>query len=201
MSSNPFKSFTFHVGATGPSGDITGSATLTDHETRITTLEGNTPPTVLNDLTNVSGTPSTGDLLQYDGSGWVPYTPDSITVTTGLSFVIDGGGSAITSGAKGMIEVPFAGTITRWTVVADVSGSIEIDIWKDFVSSSPPTSGDTITGSDRPRLTSASWNVSTALTGWTTAVSTGDILRFNVVSASTVTNVLLALRITREVGP
>jgi len=114
-----------------------------------------------------------------------------------ITFIIDGGGSAITTGQKGHLEIPFACTITGWTLLADQSGSIVIDVWKDTYANFPPTPADTITGSEKPTLSSAQKNQDLALTTWTTAVSAGDILAFNVDSASTVTRVTLSIRVNK----
>ena len=69
-----------------------------------------------------------------------------------------------------------------------------IDVWKDTYANFPPTSADSITGSEKPTLSSAQKNQDLTLTTWTTAVSAGDILAFNVDSASTVTRVTLSIR-------
>jgi hypothetical protein len=111
-----------------------------------------------------------------------------------LTFIIDGGGSAITTGQKGHIEIPFACTITGWTLLADQSGSIVIDVWKDTYANFPPTVADTIAGSEKPTLSSVQKNQDLTLTTWTTAVSAGDILAFNVDSVATVTRVTLSIR-------
>jgi hypothetical protein len=122
------------------------------------------------------------------------------TQTTAIGIVIDGGGAVITTGLKGFVQVPFAGTITGWTLLsidsAVTSGSIVIDVWKDTYASYPPTVADTITAAAKPTLASVTKNTSTTLTGWTTALSAGDILGFSVDSATTVTKVILALTVT-----
>jgi len=115
--------------------------------------------------------------------------------TLTLTFIIDGGGSAITTGQKGHLEIPFACTIQAATLLADQSGSIVIDIWKDTYANFPPTVADTITASAKPTLSSAQKYQDTTLTGWTTAISAGDILAFNVDSAATVTRVTLSLKV------
>jgi hypothetical protein len=114
-----------------------------------------------------------------------------------LIFIIDGGGSAITTGEKGHLAVDFACTINQWTLLADQSGSIVIDVWKDTYANFPPTVADTIAGSEKPTLSAVQKNQDTNLTTWTTAISAGDILAFKVDSASTVTRVVLALKVTR----
>jgi hypothetical protein len=112
-----------------------------------------------------------------------------------LTFIIDGGGSAITTGIKGDLEIPFACTIEAVTLLADQSGSIVVDIWKDTYANFPPTVADTITASAKPTLSSANKSQNTTLTGWTTTVNAGDIIRFNVDSATTVQRVTLSLKV------
>jgi len=114
-----------------------------------------------------------------------------------ITFVIDGGGSAITTGIKGDLEIPFACAINRVTLLADPSGSIVVDIWKDTYANYPPTVADTITASAKPTLSSATKAQDSTLTGWTTAIAAGDTLRFNVDSAATVTRVTLSLKVTK----
>lgn len=111
--------------------------------------------------------------------------------------VIDGGGSAITTGIKGDVVVDFAGVIEQWTALADQSGSIVVDIWKDTFANAPPTVADTITASAKPTISSATKAQSGVLTGWTTSIAAGDVLRYNVDSVSTVTRVTLALKVRR----
>lgn len=119
------------------------------------------------------------------------------TSTAAVAFVIDGGGSAITTGVKGDLTIPFACTVNSWTVLADQSGSIAIDVWKNTLSNYPPVSGNTIVGSDKPTITSNTYATSSALTGWTKTINANDTLRFNVDTASTVQRVTLSLKVTR----
>jgi len=112
-----------------------------------------------------------------------------------IQFVIDGGGVAITTGIKGdLIDLP-ACVIVGWTIVADQTGSIVIDVWKDTYANFPPVDADSIAASALPTLSSATKNQNSTLTGWTTTINSGDTLRFNVDSASTVTRVTVCLRV------
>jgi len=111
-----------------------------------------------------------------------------------INFIIDGGGSAITTGVKGFVEIPFSMRITGWTVLGDQSGSIVVDVWKDVFANFPPTVADTIAGSEKPTLASADSNQDLALTTWTVGVDVGDIIGFNVDSVTTVTKVTVAIR-------
>lgn len=120
-----------------------------------------------------------------------------LTDTTDLAFVIDGGGSAITTGVKGDIAVDFGCTINQVTLLADQSGSIVVDIWKDTYANYPPTVADTITASAKPTISSTTKAKDSTLTGWTTTISAGDTLRFNVDSATTITRCIVILKVTR----
>ena len=115
-----------------------------------------------------------------------------------LTFIIDGGGSAITTGQKGHLEIPFACTIKRVTMLADASGSIVVDIWKDTYANFPPTDSDSITASAPPTISSAQKSQDSTLTGWTTSISAGDILAFNVDSCSTIKRVTISLKVERS---
>lgn len=114
-----------------------------------------------------------------------------------ITFIIDGGGSAITTGVKGALEIPFACTINRVTLLADQSGSIVIDIWKQAYADYPPEDAQSITASAPPTLSSAVMSQDSTLTGWTTAIAAGDCLKFNVDSIATCTWVVLSLKVTK----
>lgn len=116
-----------------------------------------------------------------------------------VEFIIDGGGSTITTGVKGFVEVPFDCKIIRNTLTADQSGSIVIDVWSDTYANFPPTVADTITASAKPTLSSAQKSQDTTLTGWTTTIPTGNWLGFNVDSVTTCTRVTLSLKVVTTV--
>ena len=112
-----------------------------------------------------------------------------------ITMVIDGGASVITTGLKGFLEVPFACTIQAVTLLADVSGSIVIDIWKDIYANYPPVVGDSITAAAKPTISGAVKSQNLTLTGWNTAIVAGDILGFNVDSVATIKKVTLSLKV------
>lgn len=120
-----------------------------------------------------------------------------IDLDTAIEFIIDGGGVAITTGQKGHIRLPFAGTIISATLMADQSGSIVIDIWKDTIANFPPDNDDSITASAPPTLSSAQASLDAVLTGWTKTFAVGDIMAFNVDSCATITRVTLTLIVRR----
>lgn len=117
--------------------------------------------------------------------------------TFDVPFIIDGGGVAITTGIKGDLALDFAATINQVTLLADQSGSIVVDIWKDTYANYPPTNADSICASAKPTLSAATKSKDSTLTGWTTSVAAGDTLRFNVDSITTCTRVLVLLKMTR----
>jgi len=153
----------------------------------------------------------TGGVVEYDADYSGNYTSRSIidkgyvdsvasTGATAGSFglTIDGGGTAITTGVKGYITIPYNGTITGWDIFGDTTGSIVVDVWKDTYANFPPTVADTIAGSEKPTLSSAVKNQDRNLTSWTTSVTAGDIVAFNVDSATSVTRVNLIIYITKQ---
>jgi hypothetical protein len=109
---------------------------------------------------------------------------------------IDEGGAPITTGIKGDVTLGFAATITAWTLLADQSGSVVVNIWKDTYANYPPAVADKITASAPPTMAAAAKATNSTLTGWTTAIGATDTLRFNVDSVATVTRVTLALALT-----
>ena len=153
---------------------------------------------VIDDLTDVdtdkSKTPADGDVLTYDGTHWnaeaaTGGSADSGTIATAFSWVLDSPAAS----DNWEFRVPFDCTIVGNEVYADASGSIVIDIWNDTYANYPPTDADSITASAPPTLSTATKSTDTTLTGWTTSLSAGDILKFNVDSISTVTRVTLVL--------
>lgn len=143
----------------------------------------------------------TATLERDSGSAWESVEGNvaggSGQVST-LNFVIDGGGAAITTGVKGDLVVDFACTITGVTLLADQSGSIVVDIWKDSYANHPPTVADTITASAKPTISSATKSQDTTLSGWSTSISAGQILRFNVDSVTSIQRLTVALKVSRS---
>ena len=124
-------------------------------------------------------------------------TFDGTTLTGAVGKVNDGGITAsigdgvnvLTVGTKVYAKVYAACTVQDWVITSPVSGSVVIDVWKDTYANFPPTVADTIAGSEKPTLSSATKNTDTNLTTWTTAISAGDQIVFNVDSATTVSSV------------
>jgi hypothetical protein len=197
------------TGYTGPPGNSvtgpTGDASTAPGLTGPTGATGNTGPTgTLTGPTGPSGGPTgpTGPTGPSGptGAGATGATGPGMTVA-GLQFVIDGGGVTITTGIKGYLQVDFACTITQSTLLADQTGSIVVDIFKvAYAAFDPPTapaSGDKITASAPPTITTAKKSQDTTLTGWTVTLAAGDILAFNVNSVSSIQRCTVDLKVNR----
>jgi len=117
--------------------------------------------------------------------------------TVELVFIIDGGGSTITTGQKGHLLIPFNATITKVTTLADQTGSIVVDIWKDTYANFPPTGADSITASAKPTISSGVKAQDAVLTGWTKTITAGDILAYNVDSVTTIRRATVTLTATK----
>jgi hypothetical protein len=121
--------------------------------------------------------------------------------TASIQFIIDGGSAVISTGVKGYVEVPFACTLTAARLFADQSGSIVVNIYKctysQFQPGTHPVVGDKITSSTPPTISTTYKSEDTTLSSWTTSVSAGDVLGFNVDSATTIQKVTVSLTATR----
>ena len=119
--------------------------------------------------------------------------------TTNIVFIKDNSGNVLTTGVLGDVQVPFACTITGVTLLADQSGSCVVDIWKDSYANFPPTDDDSITDAAPPTISGGIKVTNSSLSGWTTSISAGDILRFNLDSVSSITRIEIMLRVSRYV--
>ncbi len=157
------------------------------------------PGLVIGALTYPAVDAAAGAVMKTNGSGALAL--EAITQTFSLALPVDGGGSVITTGVKGFVRIPFACTITAWTILstdaAALTGSIVFDLWMDVFANYPPTVADTITASAKPTLTTAKAAEGSTLTGWTTAIPAGSVLAYNVDSVTTLTKALLQLTLTR----
>ena len=157
----------------------------------------------ISELDELAETPNILDYIAIVDESESPDKTKRITIAnlhggldiTAITFIIDGGGSEITTGIHGDIPIPFDCTIQEVTMLADQSGSIVIDIWKQVYGSYPPTNSESITASAVPTITTAVKSQDATLTGWTTAISAGDTLRYNVDSVTTIQRVVISLKV------
>lgn len=168
----------WNAGAT----DLENKAQLTLQFGQYQEFEGATPDTF--ELTIDAGDPTADRTI-----AWYNVAADAI------EFVIDGGGSVITTGVKGYLEIPWDCTVNSSTLLADQSGSIVVDVWVDTYANYPPLDADSITASAPPTISTAVKSQDTTLTGWTLSLSQGDIIGFNVDSITTIERVTLSLKV------
>lgn len=131
-------------------------------------------------------------LERSNGSAWQGYSGSALRTIT---LTVDGGGTALATGVVADLYVPFDATIVAVRALADQSGSVVVDIWKDTYANFPPTDADTITASAPVTISTATKSEDTTLTGWTVALAAGNTLRFNVDSVTTITRVTITLSI------
>jgi len=144
------------------------------------TLPGG-PPTAANEV------------LQFATNG----TAEFVSNVKTLNFIIDGGGSVITTGVKGNVVLDADYTFNGWTVVSDLSGAIVVDVRRSTFGSFPTTNvdaGTSIVTGALPTIT-ASGRSAENLSITPVDLAARDILEFEVNSATTITRVTVALRL------
>lgn len=133
-----------------------------------------------------------------------------------LEMAIGNGVSTPATGALPTgLKIPWPGRIDCWTLEADATGSIVLDIWKDTFANYPPTVADTIITAGKPTLSSVRKNSGYVWTGsgtpasqWPGAVLLGpkapddqnaeSRLLLNIDSVATIKQVLLTLRVQKH---
>lgn len=169
---------------------ITASEVNSNEDTLYTLVNGNIDNANLDASASIAYTKLalTGTLTDDDVANTADIKLGTITL------VIDGGGGVLQTGITGDIEVPFACAITAVTMLADQSTTTTIDIWKDVFANYPPDNADSITASAVPTITADTNSQDTTLSGWTTAVTAGDTLRFNVDANDNATRCTISLK-------
>lgn len=119
----------------------------------------------------------------------------SARITRSVNVVLDGEGMVLQTGIRGDYQAKTAGVIQSVTLLADQTGSVQVDIWKDTYTNYPPTDDDSITSATPPAIVSGIKSEDATLTGWTTTINIGDILRFNVDSVADITRLTIILEI------
>lgn len=185
------------TGVTGPTGNPGTNGT--NGATGATGPTGPTGPQGVQGPTGPTGiTGPTGPTGITGPTGPTGATGATGGVTAAIGYGIDGGGAVIALGVAGVgLTIPFNCTINEWTLQADQTGSIVIDIWSDSYANFPPTVADTITGSAKPTISSNVKGNSSTLTGWTTTIVAGSVLYFNVDSCSSITQATLTMKVTK----
>lgn len=146
--------------------------------------------------TTVSGGSGNQVSLSTGVTGILPAANGSVIGSTvGITIAIEGGGSAIVAGSTRTVEIPYAFTISSWTVVAPLeSGSISVHISSASYANFPTLYNVSGAGNS-PSLSSAQKNTA-AVSGWSqTTFAAHTIIGAVVDSASTVTDVEITLEV------
>ena len=148
--------------------------------------------TTLDDLVDVSASsPSNGEILLWNGSAWIATDITSISgyvapitpvYTPGCAFGDGVDTASVVDGLVGYVRVPYSGTITRGEICADAATTGSVAVWK--AAGAIPTVANIISASDPIALSAGTVGQNTSLTGWTTTVSAGDVLGFDLTLTS-----------------
>lgn len=144
------------------------------------------------DLAAIEALTGRGALVRTTANTW-----ELNPLTTNLVFTKDGFGDVLDTGIAADLAIPFDCTILSYLALADQTGSIQVDVWKAAEADFPPTNADSITASAPVAITASNKRADVTLTGWTTAISAGDILRFNIDSVTSITRLTISLRVSR----
>lgn len=109
-----------------------------------------------------------------------------------IVIVVGDGVNDLTTGTKlTLFDLP-AGTLVGWTLGANASGSVVVDLKKNTFALWPATT--TITASSKPTLAAAQKNDAAALPGWTTTIAAGDAIDVVLDSVSGIKRITLVLK-------
>ena len=139
------------------------------------------------------------DQISLGAAVWVVISMGggSSTLSTSAAFCFDGHDGVITINESCFVRFPFDCTITGWSIASkDAGATLTFDVQK--AAGTMPTSANTICGGNKPVLTAAQISNSSSLTGWTTAINSGDYVRVNLDACSVSTEATLFLHYTRN---
>ena len=184
------------TGVTGPTGPSGTGPTGPTGETG-TGVTGSTGPTGTG-VTGPTGPSGTGPTGPTGATGTGTTGPTGPTGPTGgttrnPSIIINGGGSAITTGPQGGFRCPISGHITGYEIQSmdNTAGAIAVAIWIEPYAGGVPVDADEV---DIAVITAT--NTQGTESGLEIDVTAGDWIAFNVDSITDLKLVSLALIIT-----
>jgi hypothetical protein len=146
---------------------------------------------------------TTGKLLKrLTGTGYLHAASGVASVAKlkrTLGLIMGDGTNVISTGVQGFLSVPVSATVVKVRLLsidaAVTSGSIVVDVWKDTYANYPPTGADSITAAAKPTISATTKSEDSTLTGWTTSLTAGDVLGFNVDSVTSLKRVAIELTV------
>lgn len=171
----------------GGGGGLTGSGTANE-------IAYFTGTTVLGSLT-IATYPSLTELSYVKGLTSSAQTQLTTAKKDVKGCTVDGGGGVCSIGVIGYITIPYACTITGWSIQANGSSpTCTFDVWKISAGTALPTVANTIMGT-KPALSTGNVIQSTTMTGWTTTINANDIIGFNLDSCANATRITFQLNL------
>ena len=131
-----------------------------------------------------------------------PATNDDIVIialaaaadlTRTVNYVIDSGSLPMQVGDKGSLTIDVTGVIENIRVLSDQTGDIVFDISKTTFADFP--NFNSITSGNRVQLVNTNKYFDDVLNNWTTTITAGDILRFDVISVNNIRRLLISLKL------
>ena len=131
-----------------------------------------------------------------------PATNDDIVIialaaaadlTRTVNYVIDSGSLPMQVGDKGSLTIDVTGVIENIRVLSDQTGDIVFDISKTTFADFP--NFNSITSGNRVQLINTNKYFDDVLNNWTSTITAGDILRFDVISVNNIRRLLISLKL------
>ncbi len=126
-----------------------------------------------------------------------PIVPLGTAEVDSIDILVGDGATVLATGLSAALRVDFQAEITGSFLqeIDGTTGSVTISI--DKAPGGPSPAWTSIVGSTPPGFTSGRYAADELLTGWTTMINRGDVLRFSVASVSLIKRLLITLRIRR----
>jgi hypothetical protein len=114
-------------------------------------------------------------------------------LTRTVNYVIDSGSLPMQTGDKGKLTIDVTGVIEQIRVLSDQTGDIVFEIEKCTFADYPNFTS--ITNGARVQLTNSDKYFDDVLNNWTSTITAGEILRFNVISVNNIRRLLVSLKL------
>jgi len=126
---------------------------------------------------------------------WIVALVTTADLTRTINFLVDSGSLDMVSGVKGSVTIDVSGIIDSWKLLADQTGTLQVDIKKSDYQSFPTFTSICGVSTNRPTLFNQNKNFDDVLSGWDTAVRAGDIFQFEVINSITIKRFLISLKL------
>ena len=114
-------------------------------------------------------------------------------LTRTVNYVIDSGSLPMQVGDKGKLTIDVTGVIENIRVLSDQTGDIVFELSKCTFADYPNFTS--ITNGARVQLTNSDKYFDDVLNNWTSTITAGELLRFNVISVNNIRRLLISLKL------